>query len=644
MAEGNSFKSIRQAAGLQSWRDRFSALRYVPPLLKLVWEAHHLLTIAIVALRLIRSFAPVAILWVGKLIIDAVVASREGSVDSSRLWKLIAFEIAIVVARDQLARLSELVENLLGDLLSRHTSVLLMAHAATLDLSHFEDPAFHDQFERARHQTAGRLGVLIHLLSMVQDLLTLVSLGAALVVYSPLLLLLLTVSVFPSFFGETYFSTLEYLLFRHRTGDRRHLDYLRYVGASKETAKELQLFGISPWLISRFQMLSQSFYDETKRLLIRKAMVISGFSLIGTLGYYTAYAIILMRATNGSITLGTLTFLAGSFARARDLINIQLIGASNVFSKALSLKDLFDFFSMKPSITSQPGSPAVPRQLGNGIEFEDVSFRYPGSDKYVLRHVSFKLRPGERIAFVGENGAGKTTLTKLLARLYEPTEGRILLGGRDIREYDLKSYRRAIGIIFQDFVRYDWRFDENIGVGEIELVRSYFDSFKVLNPVNGKAHRRKNMAEEATAVSPLPPSIVSAAEKSLASTLLPRFSEGYRQMLGRRFDEGMELSGGEWQKIALARAYMRDAQVLILDEPTAALDARAEYEVFVRFSQLVAGRTAVIISHRFSTVRMADRIIVLKNGVIMEEGTHDDLVAGGRLYAELFNLQAEGYR
>jgi ATP-binding cassette, subfamily B, bacterial len=644
MAKRNSFESTRQTIELQRWRDRLSALRYVLPMLKLVWEAHHLFTVAIVALRLIRSCVPVAILWVGKLIMDTIIALREGSVDSNRLWKLIAFEIAIVVMRDLLARISDLVESLLGDLLSRHTSVLLMAHASTLDLYQFEDPEFHDQFERARHQTAGRLGIVDQLLSMVQDLLTLVSLGAALIMYSPLLLLLLVVTVFPRFFGEVYFATLEYSLFRHRTGDRRRLDYLRSVAASGMTAKEIQLYGLSPWLISRFQRLSQLFYDETKHLLIRKATIISAISLIGTLGYYTAYAIILMRTVNGSITLGTLTFLVGSFARARDLIQAQVREASNFLSQALFLKDLFDFFSLKPSITSPPGSPAVPQQHSNGIEFEDVSFRYPGSDSYVLHHVSFKINPSERIALVGENGAGKTTVTKLLARLYEPTEGRILLDGRDIREYDLKSYRRTIGVIFQDFVCYDWRFDENIGIGEIEKVKSYLDSFEALSTAVRKKHMYKSKIEEGDVISLLPPCIVSAAEKSLASTLLPRFSEGYRQMLGRRFDQGIELSGGEWQKIALARAYMRDAQVLILDEPTAALDARAEYEVFARFSQLVTGRMAVIISHRFSTVRMADRIIVLRNGVITEEGTHYDLMAKGGLYAELFNLQSEGYR
>jgi ATP-binding cassette subfamily B protein len=623
-----------------TWRERFAALRYVPPLIKLVWKTHRGLTTAMVLLRLLRAAVPVATLWVGKLIIDTVVALRETPSDATRLWQLVALEIAIVAAGDVLSRASVLVESLLGDLFSNHTSILLMEHAATLDLYHFEDPAFYDQLERARRQTTSRVGLLAQLLSMGQDALTLVGLGAALLVYSPWLLAILALSVLPSFLGDTHFASLEYSLVFRWTPERRKLDYLRFVGASDKTAKEVQLFGLSPWLVERFRTLADRFYDENKRLSIRKAVVSAGLSLVGTLGYYTAYVIILMQAVSGAISLGSLTFLAGSFARSRSLIQGLLLGASGIYQQCLFLKDLFDFFQMKPAITSPATARDVPQPIREGFVFEDVGFRYPGSDAWAVRHVSFHLEPGERVAFVGENGAGKTTLTKLLARLYDPTEGRILLDGIDLRDYDLKSVRRAIGVIFQDFVRYDLRFDENIGVGEIEEVRSFLDL-----PGNGarKGSQAEGLAARASATT-VPDRLISAAEKSLAATLLAKFSDGYRQMLGRRFDKGVELSGGEWQKIALARAYMRDAQVLILDEPTAALDARAEYEVFIRFSQLVADRMAIIISHRFSTVRMADRIIVLKNGLVIEEGSHSELVARGGLYAELFSLQAEGYR
>jgi ATP-binding cassette subfamily B protein len=439
--------------------------------------------------------------------------------------------------------------------------------------------------------------------------------------------------ILPSFLGETHFAALGYSLLYRWTPERRQLDYLRFVGASDKTAKEVQMFGLAPWLIDRYRVLADRFYEENKRLSVRKGIVSGALSVFGTLGYYAAYAIILVRAVSGAITIGSLTFLAASFGRSRDLIQRLLLGASDIYEQSLYLKDLFVFFEMQPTIASGPGARRVPRPIQRGFVFEDVGFRYPGSERWAVRHLDLELHSGERVALVGENGAGKTTLTKLLARLYDPTEGRILLDGVDLREYDLADLRQAIGVIFQDFVRYDMRFDENIGVGRIERARGYLDEAPAAEgsgpvPADGAAS----------------PPIVAAAEQSLAASLLPRLPAGYRQMLGRRFEGGVDLSGGEWQKVALARAYMRDAQVLILDEPTAALDARAEYEVFLRFSELMAGRMAVLISHRFSTVRMADRIIVMRNGEVEEEGTHEELVLGGGLYAELFDMQAAGYR
>jgi ATP-binding cassette, subfamily B, bacterial len=633
-----------------------AALRYVPLLLRLVWDTHRGYTVAMAVLRFARSFVPVATLWIGKLIIDTVVRLRGGGADLTRLWELVALEIAIVLAGEVLARASALVESLLGDLFSNHTSVRLMEHAATLDLEQFEDPAFYDQLERARRQTVGRIGLLSQLLTMGQDTVTLLSLGTALFVYSPWLLLLLAIAVVPAFLGETHFASLEYSLLYRWTPERRQLDYLRFLGASDKTAKEVQMFGLASWLVDRYRVLADRFYQENKRLSIRKGIVSTLLSFFGTLGYYSAYVIILIRAVRGTITIGSLTFLAASFARSRDIIQRLLMAASDIYEQSLYLKDLFDFFETQPRIASFPGAREVPRPIQRGFVFEDVGFRYPGSDRWAVRHVNFELRPGERIAFVGENGAGKTTLTKLLARLYDPTEGRILLDGVDLREYDLASVRRAIGVIFQDFVRFDMRFDENIGVGEINRVRGYLDSMGGADgavesmppewaydksPLLLKRNGSNGVVGESV---PVPEPLVSAAEQSLAASLLPRFPAGYRQMLGRRFDGGVDLSGGEWQKVALARAYMRDAQVLILDEPTAALDARAEYEVFLRFSELVAGRMAVLISHRFSTVRMADRIIVLQHGTVVEEGTHDELVEKEGLYAELFALQAAGYR
>ncbi len=605
------------------------ALRYLPGLLRLVWETHRGYTITMAVLRLVRSFVPVASLWVGKLIIDEVIrlASTSGG-DLGQLWFYVGVEVAIVISGELIGRVTTLVESLLGDLFSNYTSVRMMEHAATLDLAQFEDPDFYDKMERARRQTVGRIALLAQLLTIGQSFLTLGSLAAALLVYNPWLFLLLLAGVVPGFLGETHFASLQYSLLFRWTPERRRLDYYRYIGASNETAREMKTFGLSGWVTERYRKLADRYYEENKRLSVRKAIVSTLLSFLGEIGYYAAYVLILLDAVTGAITIGTLTFLSGSFMQGRNLIGRILGDASRIQEGSMYLKDLFDFFDVQPTVTSSTDAVTVPEPIREGFRFENVGFQYPGSDQWAVRNVSFQLRPGERIAFVGENGAGKTTLTKLIARLYDPTEGRILLDGRDLREYDLSSLRQAISVIFQDFVKYELRFDENIGVGAIDSAQEHLDLID----------------EDPDSSAETPAAMSEAARKSLASSLLERFPNGWRQMLGRRFEGGLNLSGGEWQKVALARAYMRDAQLLILDEPTAALDARAEYEVFLRFSELVQGRTAIIISHRFSTVRMADRIVVLKFGQVVEEGSHDELLQKKGLYYELFEMQAEGYR
>src|ERR1051325_7456072 len=369
--------TMRRAARPErpSPRQRVRALRYIPPFVRLVWQTHRGFTLSMMALRLARAFVPVAILWVGELIIAAVVSARAGAYDAARLWRLVALEIVFALAGEVLSRVSSVVESLLGDLFSNRTSVMLMEHAATLDLYQFEDPDFYDRLDRARRQTTGRIGLLAQLLSMGQDSLTLLSLGAALLVYSPWLLLLLAVAVVPGFLGEAHYASLEYSLLFRRTPERRLLDYLRYLGASDQPAKEVQTFGLAPWLVARYRALSERFYEENKRLSLRRSVVATLLSGVGLLGYYGAYAVILLRALSGAITLGTLTFLAASFMRSRDLVQRLLSGASEIYSQCLYLKDLFDFFETRPTITSSPGAPSVPRPARVGFEFEDVGFR-----------------------------------------------------------------------------------------------------------------------------------------------------------------------------------------------------------------------------------------------------------------------------
>jgi ATP-binding cassette, subfamily B, bacterial len=488
-----------------------------------------------------------------------------------------------------------------------------MEHATSLDLVSFEDPVFYDKMERARRQTTARLGMLASLAGMAQQLLTLVSLLSAVIFFYPWLLALLVAATIPVFLGETRFAMLNYSMLYRYTPERRELDYLRYLGASNESAKEVKIFGLGQYLSGRARALFERFYADNKHLAVRRALHGTLINVIPTAAYYAAYALILLRALAGALTVGDLTLMVGAFSRARSIMESLVSGLVGVSEQALFIQDLFEFFETKPSISSPPDALPVPRPIRSGFEFQNVSFAYPGSGTPVLSNINFRFYPAERIALVGENGAGKTTLVKLLARLYDPTAGRILLDGHDLREYDVNQLRHEIGVIFQDYMRYDLLALENIGVGRVA-----------------------ELDDEAR--------IQLSAEKSLAAAVISRLPAAYRQMLGRRFEGGVDLSTGQWQKIALARAYMRDAQILILDEPTASLDARAEFEVYRRFVDLTAGKMAVLISHRFSTVRMADRILVLEQGRIVEHGSHQQLVALGGKYAELFDLQAAGYR
>jgi ATP-binding cassette, subfamily B, bacterial len=595
-------------------KDRFNALNNLPQFFKLVWQTSPVLTIATALIRVVRSAIPVAILYVGKLIIDQVAHPAPGSNDShAYLWELVILELILAVLSDVLGRATALIDSLLGDRFANYTSVKIMQHAATLDLEQFEDSTFYDKLERARQQTVGRTVLLSQVLSQVQDLITVTFLAAGLVVFNPWLILILIIAVLPAFLGEAHFNDKTYSLSRRQTPERRELDYVRYIGASDETAKEVKLFDLSGFLIDRFKQLSDKFYKDNKQLVIRRSIWGAAFSLFGTCGYYGAYVFIVYKAVQGRITIGDLTFLAGSFRQLRSLLEGILTRFTALSQGAIYLKDFFEFFHIQPKIVHAGKSLPFPNPVKQGFVFENVGFKYVNSENWANRHLNFTLAAGEKLALVGENGAGKTTLVKLLARLYDPTEGRILLDGHDLRDYDLVELRYNVGVIFQDYIRYQMTVSQNIAVGNIE---------------------EKENAEL----------IVQSAKKSLADLLVQKLPGGYDQPLGKRFNQGVELSGGEWQKIALARAYMKNAQLLILDEPTAALDARAEYEVFVRFSDLTKGKTAVLISHKFSTVRMADRILVLDKGELLEIGTHQELLQKNGRYAELFYLQAKGYQ
>jgi ATP-binding cassette, subfamily B, bacterial len=593
--------------------------------LRLVWQTAPGLTVGNLALRLVRALLPVAMLYVGKLIIDEVIrlagiSGAPGSLPEwmgagllDRLLWLLAIELGLAVLADLLGRGVLLVDSLLSERFSSATSIRLMEHAATLDLEDFEDSELQDALERARRQASGRLPLLAQLFGQAQDIVTIVTFGAGLVAYAPGLIALVLVALVPALLGEIHFNARSYSLDYGRTPERRELDYVRQTGASVETAKEVKIFGLNAFLIDRYRTLADSFYRANRALAQRRALWGALFATLGTLGYYVAYALIAWRTLRGDFTIGDLTFLAGSFRRLGTLLESLLSGLSQVAGQTLYLDDLFSFFEVKPEIVSAPNARPFPDVIRGGFVFEDVGFIYPGAERWAVRHLSVTLRAGEVIALVGENGAGKTTLVKLLARLYDPDEGRILLDGHDLKEYDVEGLRRNIGVIFQDFVRYHLTAADNIAVGRIDA-----------------RHDRAR--------------IVAAAERSLADDVIERLPQGYDQVIGKRFRTGVELSAGEWQKVAIARAYMRDAPVLILDEPTAALDARAEFEVFQRFKELSAGKTAVLISHRFSTVRMADRILVLVDGQIEAAGTHEELMSQRGRYAELFELQAAGYR
>lgn len=595
------------------WRERLSALKNVPPVLRILWESSRAAVSWGIGLRLFVAALPFGVAKVAQYIVNGIAAALRGQPLPPHFWQLVAAEVVLNVALGLMMRAVDYSDSLLANSYTQYVSVRVMEQAAKLDLTTYENPTFYDRMERARVQATDRLVMIQQMGRLMQQIITTLIFSAALAFASPWLVVLLAVGVLPSFLGETHYAFLGYAKNFKQTPAKRQMDYLRQVAGSREGAKEVKLFGLSGFFTERFQALAGQIYKEDVTLSRSKLIVGGLLGIIGTLGYYGAYIYVIWRTIQGGYDIGQFTFLTTAIQQASSNLQQVFSTASGIADQALFLTDLVAFFEMKPTVVSKPDGLPAPRPVQSGFEFRNVSFTYPGTSRTVLKNFTFTLRRGERIALIGENGQGKTTVVKLITRLYDPTEGQILLDGKDLRDYSLEDLHREIGVIFQDFMRYELTALENIAVGRID--------------------RASDQNE-----------IESAAHKSLADTVVAKLEHNYDQLLGRRFEGGVELSGGEWQKIALARAYLRDAQLLILDEPTAALDARSELEVFERFAELTKGKMALLISHRFSTVRMADRIVVLSGGQLIEEGNHESLIHAGGLYAEMFEMQAASYR
>jgi ATP-binding cassette subfamily B protein len=589
-------------------------MRNIPPVMRMVWECGPKTVVWSMVLRVALALMPVAILEVSRWLINAIVMVRHQHTALPHFfWWIVALEFALAAIAAFLSRGVGFCDSLLGDLYLQHISVRVIEHASKLDITAFENPDFYDRLERAKAQATDRIAMIQMVGTLIQLILTTISLSLLIAKYSPWLLVLLIAGTIPALLGESHFAFLGYAKNFMQTPLRRKMDYLRDLGGSKEAAKELKLFGLRDFLIASFSGMANTIFDQNVDLSKRKLIAGTFLSFLATAGYYSAYALVLWDTIRGRFEIAVLVILTTAILQVSANLQQIFVNASGVADQALFLTDLLGFFAMEPTVKSKPNAIKIPRPIRQGVEFRNVSFAYPGTTRLVLKNFNFHLHPGERVALIGENGQGKTTIVKLITRLYDPTEGQILIDGVDLRDYDMEDLCHEIGVIFQDFMRYEMTARDNIAVGRIQE-RDRLDQIK------------------------------KAAQMSLADEVIARLPDKYEQQLGRRFEGGVDISGGEWQRMALARAYLRDAQLLILDEPTAALDARSEQEVFQRFAELTKGKMALLISHRFSTVKMTDRIVVLSHGVLTEEGTHDELIRHGGLYAEMFEMQAASYR
>jgi ATP-binding cassette subfamily B protein len=551
------------------------------------------------------------------LIVDGVVASIQKGNDPDQVrtvFYYLIIELILFLLSTGINHSRRLIQQLIQLQLANQIRSEIIRKALTLDLAFFEHPDFYDRLQNARREGGYKPVELINdTFQIVQNMITLISFAALMLRFSPWLVLILLATSIPAFIAETRFSEQGFRLLTRRAPETRQINYLSRLLTEDTAAKEIKLFNLGSTLLKRYKTLFDKFFQEDKSLAVRRALVGFSLGLVATLGFYGSYAWIVWRTVQGMISLGDMTLYLSIFRQGQSTFQSILAGVGNIYENNLFMAHYFEFLELKPQMQVATPAEKLPASLTRGIEFRGVGFRYPESDEWVLRGIDLKILPGEKIALVGHNGAGKTTLIKLLSRLYDPTEGTILIDGTDIRELDPLDLRQKIGVIFQDFVRYHLPVSENIGFGQIEA-----------------ADRMDK--------------IVDSARKSGADAMIENLPQGYQTMLGRWFHGGHELSLGQWQRVALARAFMRDAEILVLDEPTASLDAQTEYEIFQHFKELTDGKMAILISHRFSTVRMADRIVVIEGGRVAENGSHEELLRREGIYARLFSMQAEGYR
>ena len=606
----------------KSWRERSKEIRdafgNIPGAFELVWHADRRSTIMMGFLTILGAALPATQAWAGAMIVDTVVnALRLGNTPMEGLRQAAPYlgvEFGLLLIGSMLSQLRRLYEHVLNARMSHYINSEIIRKALALDLYHFEDSTFYDKLQNARREADSRaLGIINGAFMVVQNLITLFSFAVILLTFNPWITLVLFAATIPAFIAQGRYSRLHFRLLTWRAPEFRRMAYLEHVLTVDASVKEVKLFGLGEPLLKRFSDIFWHFLDEDHRLARRRSLISFLWGLLATGSYYGSYAWIIYVAVAGIITLGQMTMYLSLFRQSQGTVQGLFDNVNRLYENGLFMENLFDFLELTPSMPQSANPMPLPAKLMHGLEFRHVSFRYPGRDGWALRDINLLIAPGQKVALVGQNGAGKTTLIKLLTRLYDPTEGQILLDGVDLRDYDQEELRRRIGVIFQDFVRYQLSVRENIGFGQIDEL--------------------ENNAR-----------IEASAERGGADDVVTELPQGMDTMLGRWFHEGHELSGGQWQKIALSRAFMRDSEVLVLDEPTAALDAEREYEIFQRFRQLTEGKIAVLISHRFSTVRMADLIVVIEDGHISEQGSHADLLALGGTYARLFDMQAQGYR